>query len=131
MKSNILNTNLGLIGNNERARQPAHSFKSTAPASTIQHLHRSLPLTLSNQTMDEPRAVFALGNFFGSGELFVSIPWQSLQLTKPSKTLRVKVFPDGIVSRKLERMIVTSLEIKRDVGGCIRVIARKPPHQAP
>jgi hypothetical protein len=83
-----------------------------------------------DQTRDEPHAVFALGNFFGDGDAFVKIPWQSLQLTKPIQSLNVSVFPAGIMSQKSERTNVASLEIKSDASGCIKVTARKNPHEA-
>ena len=92
------------------------------------HPERAFHFTSSDQTTDEPHAVFALGNFFGNGDIFVKIPWQSLQLTKPSESLNVKVFPTGIVSQKMKLAVVASLEIKRDGSGCIQVTARKNPH---
>jgi hypothetical protein len=83
-----------------------------------------------NQAPDEPFAVFALGNFFGDGDVFVKIPWQSLQLTKPIQSLNVSVFPAGIMFQKSERTNVASLEIKSNASGCIKVTARKNPHEA-
>ncbi len=98
-------------------------------AANIPH-QRSFYLTSSDQTPEEPHAVFALGNFFGSGDVFVKIPWQSLQLTNPLKPLNVSVFRAGMVAHPLERANVASLEIKRDTRGCIKVTARKNSHEA-
>jgi hypothetical protein len=104
------------------------ALDSSVPAAS--HPQRGFYVTSSDQAPDEPHAVFALGNFFGNGDVFVKIPWQSLELTKPLKSLNVSVFPAGIVSHKLERTNVASLEIKRDASGCIKVTARKNPHEA-
>ena len=127
MKSKFQNTDLDLSRRGGRSNKPAYSFKSTETASTAGHLQCVTHFTPSDPAIDEPHAVFALGNFFGNGEVFVAIPWQSLQLTKPLKSLNVNVFPTGIVSNKLERTIVASLELKRDSSGCIQVTARKNP----
>lgn len=114
MKSNLQNMNLDWSGSNSIHPEGAFHF------------------TLSDQTSDEPHAVFALGNFFGDGDIFVKIPWQSLQLTKPSKSLNIDVVPAGITSRQFGRSNGASLEIKRDTSGCIQITARKnPPKQIP
>lgn len=104
------------------------------------HLNSSVPInnypqqtphvTSSDHTPDIPHAVFALGNFFGNGDVFVKIPWQSLQLTKPLKSLHVDIFPTGNGPHKLKRPNAASLEIKRDASGCIKVTARKNLHDA-
>jgi hypothetical protein len=91
------------------------------------HPQPSFYVTSFDHPPGEPHAVFSLGNFFGSGDVFVTIPWQSLQLTKPSKSLNLSVFRAGMVAHTLERARVASLEIKRDAKGCIKVTARKNP----
>ena len=93
--------------------------------STSIHPPGSFYFTSSDQTPDEKQAVFALGNFFGNGDVFVKIPWQSLQLSKPMKSLNVEVYPARIVSHGLARTNAASLEIKRDANGCIKITARK------
>lgn len=84
--------------------------------------------TSFGQPTDEPHAVFALGNFFGAGDVFVAIPWQTLQLARPSNSLNIKVFPAGAMPHKSEHTNGASLEIKRDASGCIQVTARKNRH---
>jgi hypothetical protein len=96
------------------------------PSSTIPP-QRTFHFTSPDQTTDEPHAVFALGNFFGDGDIFVKIPWQSLQLTKPSKSLNIDIGPAETISREFGRSNEASLEIKRDASGCIQIIARKNP----
>ena len=91
---------------------------------------RGFYFTSSDQTLDEPHAVFALGNFFGNGDVFVKIPWRSLQLSQPLKSLNVEVVPAGIVFQKSGRTNAASLEIKRDANGCIKVTARKNSREA-
>ena len=89
---------------------------------------RGFHVTPFGQPTDEPHAVFALGNFFGNGDVFVAIPWQTLQLARPSKSLNINVFPTGAMPHKSQHTNVASLEIKRDASGCIQVIARKNRH---
>ena len=86
---------------------------------------RSLHFTSPGPAADEPHAVFALGNFFGNGDVFVAIPWRSLQLARPSKALNISVFPVGAVPHKSQHTNAALLEIKRDATGCIQVTARK------
>ncbi len=88
---------------------------------------RGLHFTSSGPTADEPHAVFALGNFFGKGDVFVAIPWQSLLLGRLSKSLKINVFPVGAIPHKSQHTNATLLEIKRDESGCIQVTARKNP----
>jgi hypothetical protein len=114
-----------------REKLMGKNLQNTVPdwSGTInRHPQGGYYFTSSDQTTDEPHAVFALGNFFGNGDVFVKIPWQSLQLTKPSKSLNLNIVPAGISSRKFERSNVASLEIKRDASGCIQVTARKNSH---
>ena len=88
---------------------------------------RGLHFSSSGPAADEPHAVFALGNFFGDGDVFVAIPWQSLQLARPSKSLNINVFPVGAMPHKSRHTNAALLEIKRDASGCIQVTARKTP----
>ena len=92
------------------------------------HPEYAFHVSSSAQTVDEPHAVLALGNFFGDGDIFVKIPWQFLQLSKPSKSLSIGILRTGLISRKLARETVGSLEIKRDANDCIQITARKNPH---
>jgi hypothetical protein len=89
---------------------------------------RSFYFTSSDRALDEPHAVFAFGNFFGNADIFIVIPWQYLQLRKPSKPLNIDIVSAWIISRKFGRSNRASLEIKRDASGCIKIIARKNPH---
>ena len=109
----------------QRSNSTAQSYASTVAMDADEHLQHVTQFTSSGQPSDEPHAVFALGNFFGNGNVFIGIPWQSLQLAKPSKSLNIKIFPAASVSDKLERMNIASVEIKRDASGCIQVTARK------
>ena len=88
---------------------------------------RGFHFTPFGHPTDEPHAVFALGNFFGNGDVFVAIPWQTLQLARPSKSLNINVFPAGAMPHKSEHTNAALLEIKRDASGCIQVTARKTP----
>lgn len=99
-------------------------------ASTNGQPQLTFDVTSSVQTTDEPHAVFALGNFFGDGNVFVKIPWQSLQLAQLSKSLNINIIPTEIIAGKSVPTNAASLEIKRDASGCIRVTARKNLDQA-
>jgi hypothetical protein len=128
MKANFQNTVINLHRTKRATNKSTHSFTSTQTTSTVDHLCQRIPRRPSDQMMNGPNAVFALGNFFGNGEVFVAIPWQSLQLKNPSKLLNVNVLPAEIEFHELERTLVASLEIKRDANGCVRVTAHKNPY---
>ena len=89
---------------------------------------RGLHFTSPGPAADEPHAVFALGNFFGNGDVFVAIPWRSLQLARPLKSLNINVFPVGDTPHKSQHTNAALLEIKRDASGCIQVTARRNPY---
>lgn len=94
---------------------------------TNRRRQRGFHFTSSGQPTDEPLAVFALGNFFGDGEVFVAVPWQSLQLATLSKSLNINTFRAGVTPHESQRTNAALLEIKRDASGCIQVTARKNP----
>ena len=78
---------------------------------------RGLHFTSSGSAAAEPHAV----------DVFVAIPWQSLQLARPSKSLNINVVPVGAMPHKSQHTNAALLEIKRDASGCIQVTARKSP----
>ncbi len=125
MNSKFQHVDLNISACDKSSATPPYTFNSTKTAALDNGFVRRRTFVALSNELDEPSAVFALGNFFGEGEVFVAVPWQSLHFAITSQSANAKVFTVGKVSRKFERTIVASVEIKPDSSGCIKVTARK------
>jgi hypothetical protein len=68
-------------------------------------------------------AVFALGDFLGKGDAFVTIPWETLQLKQPKTRVTLPVYYPASTAGGQHTIDFARVEIRREARNCITVTA--------